>query len=242
MAIGGISSGDSSNYFETMLGNKSTSKSNSSSGLESLIGASGSSNGLGDYALIQNGAYRKLLNAYYNRKDTEETAEQKKEKINLTTSSSDASALNQEVTKLLNTGISEDNREKIKEGLKSVIEKYNSLVDSAAEVDDVKVLRQALWMTQDTSAFAKTLSDIGVTVGSNNKLSLDETKFDNAHISSINTSLSGRNSYLGKLADRSALLNSAATNAVSGANTRSLYKPGGSYVQNVAGNVVDTAE
>ncbi|MBR4726246.1 MAG: hypothetical protein IK071_10755 [Lachnospiraceae bacterium] len=240
MAVNGIS-GDSGNFFASMLGSKSTSKSESSSGIDALYGG-GSTVSMGDYALIQNGAYKKLLNAYYNKKDTAETAEQKAEKINLTTSSSDASGLNQDINKLLNYAITEDNRENIKASLKSVVDKYNNLIDSAAKVDDVSVLRQALWMTQDTSALAATLSDIGISVGSNNKLTFDESKFDNAQLSSLNTAMSGRSSYFGKLADRSAALNNAASKTLTGSSAKSLYKPNGDYAKNLTGNNVDKAE
>lgn len=243
MAINGISSGDSGNYFASMLGTKSSSKSDSGSGLDALYSAGASSmSGLGDYALIQNGAYKKLLNAYYNKKDTGETTEQKTEKLHLTSSSADANGLNTEVNKLINMNISEDNRESIKDTLKSVVEKYNTLIDSASKVDNVAVLRQALWMTQDTAALAKSLTDVGITVGSDNKLTLDESKFDSAQLSSLNTIMKGRGSYFSKLADRSAALTNAASNAVSGSNAKSLYKPSGSYDKQVSGNVVDTAE
>ena len=243
MAINGISSGDSGNYFASMLGTKSTSKSDSSDGLSALFGSSASStSGLGDYALIQNGAYKKLLNAYYNKKDTSETAEQKTEKLHLTTSSADANGLSQDVNKLINMNISEDNREDIKDTLKSVIEKYNTLIDSASKVDNVAVLRQALWMTQDTAALAKSLTDVGITVGSDNKLSLNESKLDSAQLSSLNTIMKGRGSYFSKLADRAAALNNAASNAVSGSGAKSLYKSGGTYDKQVSGNVVDTTE
>ncbi|MCR5324224.1 MAG: hypothetical protein K6E85_13260 [Lachnospiraceae bacterium] len=246
MAINGISSGDSGNYFASMLGTKSsTQKSSSSNGLDAMLGSSGTSamSGLGDYAMIQNGAYRKLLNAYYNKKDTtEETAEQKAEKINLTTSSADASSLNQDVNKLMAFDVTEDNRASIKESIRSVVDKYNALIDSASKVDDVKVLRQALWMTQDTSALAATLEDIGVTVGSNNKLTFNEEKFDNAQLTSISTAVTGRGSYFSKLADRSATLNNAAQNAVSGTSAKSMYKSNGDYAKKVSGNNIDKTE
>ena len=245
MAINGISSGDSANYFASMLGTKSsTQKSDSSSGLDALFSSGTSSmSGLGDYAMIQNGAYRKLLNAYYNKKDTaEETAEQKAEKINLTTSSSDASSLNQDVNKLISINVTEENRASIKDSIKSVVEKYNALIDSASRVDDVKVLRQALWMTQDTAALAATLQDIGVTVGSNNKLTFNEEKFDNAQLSSISTAITGRGSYFGNHADRSAMINNAAQNAVSGTSAKSMYKSNGDYEKKTTGNNIDKKE
>lgn len=247
MAINGISSGDSGNYFASMLGTRSSTQkksSSSGSGIDALYSSGASAmSGLGDYAMIQNGAYKKLLNAYYNKKDTtEETAEQKAEKINLTTSSSDASSLNQDVNKLISIDVTEDNRASIKDSIKSVVEKYNALIDSAARVDDVKVLRQALWMTQDTAALAATLEDIGISVGSNNKLTFNEEKFDNAQLGSLNTAMKGRGSYFGKLADRSATLNNAAQNAVSGASAKSMYKSNGDYAKKTTGNNIDKTE
>jgi hypothetical protein len=240
MAVNGIS-GDSGNFFASMLGSKTTAKSNKSEGIESLYSGT-SSVGLGDYAMIQNGAYKKLLNAYYNKKDVEETAEQKAEKINLTTSSADAAGLNQDINKLLEFAVTDGNRENIKASLKAVVDKYNNLIDSTSKVDDVAVLRQALWMTQDTSALASTLSDIGINVGSNNKLTFDESKFDNAQLSSINTAMTGRNSYFGKLADRTAAVNSAATKSITGSSTKSLYRANGDYAKNITGNNVDKTE
>ncbi len=241
MAINGISSGDQ-NYFSAMLGSSKT-KSNNSSGLDSIYGSNGAPTaGLGDYALIQNGAYKKLLNAYYNKKDTEQTAEQKAEKLRLTTASADASGLGQEVNKLLNIAVNENNRETIKENLKSVIERYNAVIDSASSVDDTSVLRQALWMTQDTSALAVSLSDIGISVGTNNKLTLDENKFDTARLSSIKTLTEGRNSFIGKLSDRSAMMSGAASKAVSGSSAKSLYKNNGDYSKEITGNNIDKAE
>ena len=242
MAINGISSSDQ-NYFSAMLGTNKSTDNNKSSGVDSLLGSGASSGvGLGDYAMIQNGAYKKLLNAYYNKKDTEESAGQKAEKIRLTTASSDASGLGQEVNKLLNIAVNEENRETIKENLKSVIEKYNAVIDSASTVDDTSVLRQALWMTQDTSALAVSLSDIGISVGTNNKLTLDESKFDTARLSSIKTLTEGRGSYFGKLSDRSAMLNGAASKAVSGTTSKSLYRNNGDYEKNSAGNNIDKTE
>lgn len=196
---------------------------------------------LGDYSLIQSGAYKKLLKAYYNKQETPSSTEtEKTEKISLSTSNSDASALNSAVSKLMSREISDDTKEDLKKDLKGVIEKYNSLVDSASKVDNTSVLRQALWMTQGTSAVSATLSDIGVTIGEGNKLSLDEEKFDKASIGTMKTLFEGKDSYMGKLLSRSNLIATASKNAVTGSSSASNYTDSADYKSVELGNIIDT--
>lgn len=196
---------------------------------------------LGDYSLIQSGAYKKLLKAYYSKQESPvQTENEKTEKINLSSANSDASALNSSVSKLMGNSISEDNRENIKKDIKSVIEKYNNLVDSASKVDNTSVLRQALWMTQGTSAVSATLSDIGVTIGEGNKLSLDEEKFDKAALTSMKTLFEGKDSYMGKLLSRSNLIATASKNAVTGSSSASNYTNSADYKSVELGNIIDT--
>lgn len=240
MSYFGINSVSDNNYFAAALSSKNSNSSsdNSSLGLSSMISSSSS---LGDYSLIQNGTYKKLLNAYYSKQKTgEEATENKAEKVNLSTANSDASGLNNAVNKLMNVELTDENRDTLKESLKSVVEKYNSLIDSASEVDNTSVLRQALWMTQGTSAVSKSLSDIGISIGEGNKLTLDEAKFDKAQISTMKTLFEGKDSFMGKLASRTNLISNAASNAVAGAGKASTYTNRADYTKTNSGNIVDT--
>ncbi len=236
MAITGLNSNDY-NIFNSLTGASSSKKSSDST--SALSGAFGSmvsgSSALGDYSLIQSGAYKKLLNAYYGRNNNSTktvTEEDKAEMIKLNTANSDASALNSSVSKLMGINISEDNRENLKESLKSVVENYNSVIDSASEVDTTSVLRQALWMTQGTAANAGMLEDLGVSVGENNKLTFDEEKFHKADLSTMKSMFSGNTSFMGRLASRSSQIASAAQNSLSGGRNTGVYNGRGSFDRN----------
>lgn len=234
-SVFGITSSND-NYFSSVLGTKSSSQADSSA-IGSLLSSSSS---LGDYSLIQSGAYKKLLNAYYTKKSSDsDSAASKTEKVNLSTANSDATALNNSVGKLMNIDITEENRESLKSSLKDVVEKYNSLIDSASDVDNTSVLRQALWMTQGTSALTKSLTDIGVTIGEGNKLVLDEEKFDKADLNYMKTLFTGKDSFMGKLSSRTNLIASAAQKAVTGNNSTSTYTNTADYSKTSTGHIID---
>ena len=243
MAITGLNSNDY-NIFNSLTGASSSKKSSDSA--SALSGAFGSmvsgSSALGDYSLIQSGAYKKLLNAYYGRNNNSTKTvneEDKAEMIKLNTANSDASALNSSVSKLMGINISEDNRESLKESLKSVVENYNSVIDSASEVDTTSVLRQALWMTQGTSANSATLTDIGLSVGENNKLTFDEEKFDRADLAVVKSLSSGTSSFMGRLSSRSSQIASAALNALTG-TSGSAYNKSAGYTGSNSKSFIDT--
>lgn len=223
----------------SIFGLSSSNDNNSNNIYSSMFGAK-SSVSLGDYSLIQSGAYKKLLNAYYSKQNTKvDSAAEKTEKVNLSTANSDASALNSSVSKLMSIDVTEENRQQLKESLKSVVEKYNAVIDSASEVDNTSVLRQALWMTQGTSALTNSLTDAGITIGEGNKLSFDEEKFDKADLPTIKTLFIGKDSYMGKLANRSNLIANAAKNAVTGSNSSSTYTNTADYKKFSSGNIID---
>lgn len=186
-----------------------------------------------DYSLISSGAYKKLLNAYYapekgnTGKSVELSDEEKKEKINLATATNDARSLADNLKKLNSTEVTEDNRSSLKESLKSVVESYNSLVDSGSEVDNTAVLRNVLWMTKGTSENSGLMQDIGITIGEGNKLSFDEDKFDKAALSTVKSLTTGVDSFFNKLASRATTIQSEATAAVNKDNTGSVYSRNG---------------
>lgn len=87
----------------------------------------------------------------------------------------------------------------IKSALKNYIKAYNSVLDSASNTDNVSILRKAAFMTGATAANSKMLNKIGITVASDNKLSLDSAKFNVADINDIKTLFYGNNSYASKV-------------------------------------------
>ena len=238
-SVFGLNSSGDNNYFNSLSGLSSSNKS-SSTDSSVFSGMLSGASALGDYSLIQSGAYKKLLNAYYSRDAKSGASEtDKKEMINLNTANSDATALNSSVSKLMGTAVTEENRETVKENLKALVENYNSVIDSASEVDNTSVLRQALWMTQGTSANANTLTDIGLTVGENNKLVLDEEKFDKADLAVMKSLFTGTSSFMGRLAGRSSQIASAAMNALTG-SSGSAYNSSAGYTGVNSKSIIDT--
>lgn len=240
MAITGISSTD--NSMSWMFGGTtdSKSKSNDSTGADFMAGSSIS---VGDYSLIQSGAYKKLLSAYYGLDKSgaaAETAEDKKEKMNLSFANQDAQSLNSSVTALMEMDISEDNREEVKKKVKEFVEGYNSLVDTGSEVENTNVLRNVLWMTNSTKANAGLLTDIGITIGKGNKLEFDEEKFDKASLTTMSSIAKGHDSFMGRLASRSQVITSATVNAVSEKSASAYSRSGSTYETETKSSVIDS--
>lgn len=241
MAVSNVSGSD--NAMSWLFSSNSAS---SSKDTEQSIGTdfmAGSSISVADYSLIQSGAYKKLLTAYYGLdKNTgkAETGEDKKEKLNLSLANQDAQALNSSVTSLMKMDITEDNREEVKKKVKEVVENYNRLIDSGSEVDNTGVLRNVLWMTDSTKKNGGLLNDIGVSIGKGNKLEFNEEKFDKANLSTVSSLVKGFDSFTGRLASRSLSIASAAVNGVSEKSASAYTKKGSNYESETKSSVIDS--
>lgn len=181
---------------------------------------------LSDYGLIRSGAYRKLMNAYYGKETTgsnasdstdEATQEEKQEKITLKSIQSESSNLKAAASALRSgkvfnpvknkeTGAEEIDKEAIKKQVKSFVESYNKTIEAAGNADTKSVLRKTIWMINDVKANAGLLEDAGITIGADNKLSLSETAFDEANMSTIKSLFTGSNSVADKVMQKASEL------------------------------------
>ena len=134
----------------------------------------------------------------------------------------------------LSTASDEDAIKKLKE----FVSAYNSVVDTADDVDRKGVLRNAAWMTNIVKKSAGLLSDVGITIGKDNKLTLDEEKWKEAGMSTKTTLFSGSNSLISKLAYKATQITSSASEKQS--NTASAYKPDGDYTKVNTQSMYDT--
>ena len=204
---------------------------------------SGLSSSLSDYNLIKSGAYGKLMRSYYNKTEAGKSAaktaqtqnanssktayELAKEEADSTTSTSDS-------TSTKNITNSKSTASSLKKAANSVTETasavegfvnaYNSYISSADKVDDSSVLHKTMALTGSTGAAAKQLSSVGITVGSDNKLTLNKDTLAKASADDLNTF----KSYASGVADTADKLESLSTNALS-KKTNSLYNSYGSY-------------
>lgn len=152
-----------------------------------------------DYASLKNGSYRKLVSAYYTKVDAENgsnsSSATKDSKQTLSSIKGAASDLKESASTLLAKGKDSLFKTKTDEkgnsyvdydtdavykAVKEFVDDYNSMIDAAAESDTTSILRAAKSMVSYTSANEKALAQIGITVGSDNKLSIDEDKFKDA--------------------------------------------------------------
>ena len=242
MSYYGIDATSSSNFFESYFSTgNSTKKNNNSSDLSGLFASTAGST-LGDYSLLQSGAYKKLLKSYYK---TVEGKDGKGGQAGETDSTQDmlnaksaASKLKEVASGLVDNSklfesvkdkdgkevLDEDgnktyDREGIKKAVKSFVEAYNAALDSSSELDNTSVLSTTLRMVKDMESHGSLLKSIGITIGEGNKLEIDEEKLDKANINDLKTIFNGRNSLASRVAQRASQIYNI-TNKGAYTNTR----------------------
>ena len=216
----------------------------------SSYGYSGS-NMLGDYAMIKSGSYKKLLNAYYSKQDSskaESTDEDDTKETDKSTASgkllnvrSDANTLTNALKDLNDASLYKEKKDKdgnvvdqtddIKKKVTAFVDAYNSYIDSASDskVSDKTVLRSTLRMVNQVSSNKNLLKDIGITIGKDNKLTLDEDKLKEAHTTTLDTLFRGSYSLGDQLSLKATEAAQAANSAANSGKHASSYTYNGSY-------------
>ncbi|MBO6134135.1 MAG: hypothetical protein J6P05_07380 [Lachnospiraceae bacterium] len=208
---------DISSFFGTASTSNSTS--NMNMGLD-----------LSDYAAIRNGSYSKLMKAHYKKQEEEKAASINTDSDKqLTSIKSNADALKKAADALEDSSLWEKktitrkneetgeeetvqdyDRDAIYKAVKSFADAYNSTISAAGDSDTKDVLRYASWMTTMTAKHVNLLSNIGIEVGSDNKLSVDEEDFKKADIGSIKLMFNDTNSFAAQAASKASGISNAA--------------------------------
>lgn len=104
----------------------------------------------------------------------------------------------------LATGSAADfsDRESLTKKMESFIEDYNGTIDAMQKSNSVDALKKGLYMTNTAKAYSRTLSRAGITLGSDNKLTLNKEKFSSAYDSTIKSLFNGSYSFASKVADK----------------------------------------
>lgn len=195
------------------------------------FGGSGSSSGLfgsinlSDYAAIRNGSYRKLMKSYYSQQKENTTKKpnstskvDKKassiDKTGLTQMKKDAETLKTSAEKLKDsklwekTGGSYDET-KITNAVKDFVTQYNDVISQTGKVASTAVSQSSRWLTSLTDTMSSSLNKIGISVGTDNKLSLDEEKFKSADMNQVKALFQGSYSYGDQVAQKASGISSA---------------------------------
>ncbi len=209
--------------------NYSTSSSSSSSSTDST------SSILSDYSSIKNGSYKKLLKAYYAKTDTTSTdsssstsSDSTKTIARIQSAATDlvssADTLTAKGTKSIfkqkeitttdasgnKTTTQGYDKDAIYKAVKEFVSDYNTMVDEGAEAESTSILKSTLSMTRLSTSNTNLLNEVGITVGSNNKLSVNEDTFKKADMSTIKTLFNGSNSYAATISAKASKIKSAA--------------------------------
>lgn len=188
---------------------------------------------LSDYASIKSGSYKKLLKSYYaEQKDTTQTSSKattstKKntiekildDKKKVSTHTVDKSGSTQmkrtaDNLKAAAEALNSDelweqtdgkyDMDKISSAVKTFVNEYNNTLTQSAKMTSKDVSTDIKYMNSMTGTMAKSLEKIGITVGLDGKMTLNEDTLKNADVSKVKSLFTGSVSYGSQIADKAA--------------------------------------
>jgi len=206
----------------------------------------------GDYSLIKSGSYKKMMKAYYNDQKPSNTEKVQNADSRTKEFTSKISADDKSLSKVKGEAdslkaaakelSSEDlwkrtdgkyDSEKITGKVKDFVKEYNDLIDQTGKSSSQGVKNNTKWMTDLTSVMSKALAKVGITVGDDNKLSVDEDKLAKADMKAVKSLFDGSYSYGAQTADKASAIASAAS------LNNGLYGSNGNYYNSYS-NLFDT--
>ncbi len=236
-------------------------------GIQALFGTSSTSlyDSLGQYASIQKGAYKTALKAYYSKESTSKSASSSDSKGTNKTEEqvanlikSDAACLAKAGEKLNASGdkslfVEKDYKTKDENGnettvhgydmdsiykaVSDFVKNYNSFIEDASDSDSKSVLNQTLHLTNQVKTYAQTFGKAGITIGKDNKLSIDEDTFKKADIGTLKGLFTGNSSAAVQIATKASMIDSTAASEI---NVKKMYNNTGSYNDLSTGSIMDS--
>lgn len=212
-----------------------------------------------EYSSITSGSYSKLIKAYYAKYGTDSTdgvsSSDSDSTATKTTIKGSANELYKAANALVTTGkdsvfkkIDIKNEEdgtttkgydtdKIYKAVSSLVDAYNSLVKNSTDSKDNAVLRQTLHMVNSASANGSLLNDIGIKIGTDNTLTLDEETFKSADMNKVKTLFNGSDSFGAKIQSAASSIYLNVNNSLGDSNSYTAAGTLGSYS---TGNILDS--
>ncbi|MBR6156857.1 MAG: hypothetical protein IKQ27_07855 [Lachnospiraceae bacterium] len=228
--MAGISGlGGGINYSVLFGGNDSSTKAVAS---DSLLGLDMSA-----VTSIKNGSYGKLLKNYYKQSKADAKAQVGDTDAKLTDLKKSADKLELKADVLNNSKLWETkaaskdgkateelaNSDKALSSVKDFVSSYNKMIDEAGGSETKSVLRKTGWMANMTRENSNLLSQVGIKVGADDKLTLNEDAFKKADVTTLKEMFYGNDSYASKVSAKAAGIGRSA------ANTEGIYTGKGSW-------------
>ncbi len=240
MAIHSISSNNNMNIYNAIFG-RSSGSSDTSTGIN-----------LGDYAMIRSGVYKKLIKSYYSEQkkaDSTEKSDSEDSTNSLLSAKDSAKSLNDSLETLDKASlyaVSKDENGKdtydtkaINSAVKDFVSSYNSYLKSAGDLKDASLFNRGVKAAKITSKNARLLSEVGITMGSDGKLKLDEEKLASADVSTLKSLFRGSGSYGDQIQENAKQSYRLANSAAYANNNASIYTFNGTYSTLGTANGID---
>lgn len=220
--------GSSSNVFDSYFGTSSNS------------GSSSFLTGLGDLKMIQSGAYKKSLKAYYatqksNKSDESGATDSDKESIKdsgkadsktqLSLVKSTSQKLYQNATALKNKDYSKKDfkTEDVLSDVKKFISSYNDTLNSTKKLNSYSILQTAVWSTEQMNTAEGLLNKVGINIKDDNTLEIDEDAFKKARTSDVKALFAGTGSLASRIAQKASTMANQSNNQLAVNSGKSFY-------------------
>lgn len=213
------------------------------------------SNILSDYASIKNGSYGKLMKAYYGsnanssvKSMASSSTAARDDSKTIASIQSKAGDLKSAAEDLLKTGsdslftqkdiekTAEDGTKTTEKGydtdgiykaVSKFVDSYNAAIKSASDSNNQSIVNAARNMVNETAANAKLLSKVGISMGLDGKLSVDEAAFKKADMKTVENLFGSKGSYAYGVQARASYMEIYAKSDA--AKASGLYSQNGTY-------------
>lgn len=253
-----ISSYDASSLgvlFSSVSTNKNTKWANSYSSSD-LLGISYS-----DYATIKSGAYYKLVKAYYSDSENsssiisststskddantlariESTSEKLKESADTLLTNGSKSVFKKVTTKNEDgTTTTDYDTDAIYNAVKKFADSYNSMVDELEDANTTNIIRTAKSMVTYVNKNGNLLGSVGITIGSDYRLSVDEETFKKSDMETVKSLFNSTGSFGYQVSAKASMIYYYAESEASKSST---YASNGLYTYNYNTGTIYSSE
>lgn len=238
--------------------NSGSTKTSAMFGTSDLLGINYS-----DYATIKNGSYTKLMKAYYAKessgdsstssitststsKDSSKTlaniesaAEDLKKASETLRTNGEKSLFTKKQTTDKDGKVSyEYDTDKIYKAVSEFVDSYNKMLKEGGDSNTNSILRSTKSMVNLTKANSSMLGSVGITIGTDNKLSIDETAFKKADMNTVKSLFHTTGGFGYQTSVQAGMIESHAKTEAEKANT---YNKTGMYTYNyTTGEIYNT--
>jgi hypothetical protein len=173
---------------------------------------------------VRSPEYKKQIKSQYEKLTSSDSSEigTVSSELKLSEAASDLKKKSASLSSMSLTDISD--KDKLVENVNAFVESYNSTIDAMGSSDSVDALKSGLSMTNAVKTYAGALNRIGITVGSDNKLTVDEDTLRSADDRAVASMFGSSYSPVSRVASKAEAISKSAVNkAQTTALTNMLY-------------------